>query len=255
MNSGRYSEALREYLWAFDHGIEASKSFEATRGSELLDSMIALGRKYQPAQDVLRQRLHMLASEIVRASQGGPDVDEGRLKLFVRLGTKLPEGDTVMATYAVVKAHLPVQAKLRRDLWSPIEAYLVDQRRYAETVGEQNVALENMRYYIGVFARARPEDELKQPVLRTAIEYTIEHEGGTHFEALLGAGERAAAEAFADELIDFRATSNTFVVLIRHARRAGAPDEAARIKERAEQIVSPTERKFLDEAMTQSLVE
>jgi hypothetical protein len=50
------------------------------------------------------------------------------------------------------------------------------------------VSLANMRYYISAFKRVRPEDEVKQPVLRTAIEDTVEHEGGTHFEALLGSG-------------------------------------------------------------------
>jgi hypothetical protein len=88
---------------------------------------------------------------------------------------------------------------------------------------------------------------LKQPVPRTAIEYTIRHECGTHFEAVLGAGEVEAARAFWNELVEFRPTCDTFKVLVHHALRAGAREEAGRIEDRGRDLLPAAERGCLDE--------
>ena len=252
---GRYDEALREYLWALDHGVEVNKSFEGARASSLLDALLDLAAAYPAAKAALQERSEELAHQIVRAAEGGPGMDEMVLTLFVRLGTRLDDEGVILTTYGFVKKRLPPNAKLRRDLWVRIEEFLVEQRRYRETVDEQGVGLAAIRYYVATFQRVRAEDEKKYPVLHHAIEFTIEHEGAVHFEALLGAGESAAAESFAEELIQFRPSGHTFASLIKHALRAGGQDEATRLKTKADGVVPEAERKCVDEAMNEAKTE
>lgn len=53
---GRDADALKEYLWCFDHGLEANPSFVGVRGSFLLMRIKSLARHYAPAHDALVTR-------------------------------------------------------------------------------------------------------------------------------------------------------------------------------------------------------
>ncbi len=99
-----------------------------------------------------------------------------------------------------MKARQPVEGKLRRDLWIPLEEYLVEQRRYAdagaEPGAEQETGLAAVEYYIDKLHGIGSGDEKRFPILRTTIEFTIEHHAGDHFEVLVGTGQTAAATRF-----------------------------------------------------------
>jgi len=53
---GRAEDALSEYLWCFDHGLEHGPGFRGVRLSFLLARIVQLGRTYQAALDELRKR-------------------------------------------------------------------------------------------------------------------------------------------------------------------------------------------------------
>ena len=53
---GRTEDALSEYLWCFDHGLEHGPSFTGVRLSFLLGKIVQLGRTHPAALDELRKR-------------------------------------------------------------------------------------------------------------------------------------------------------------------------------------------------------
>jgi hypothetical protein len=141
---------------------------------------------------------------------------------------------------------LPVDAVLRLSLWASIEAYLVKQRRYQDAAIEPD-GLAVVRYYVTLLST--PGEGREHPTVRQAIQFTVEYEGGNHFEALAGTGETAAAEALADELIQCAPTGHTLAILIQRARRAGATELASHLRAKANEVVPVTERNIVDEAM------
>jgi hypothetical protein len=203
----------------------------------------------------LAERAEKLARMILEAAKNARSMDSDDLVLFVRLGTRIAKEDLVFKTYDVVKSRVAVDGSLRRNLWAPIEKYLVENRRYREVAGEQAVGSAIVDYYLQALEKITISDESRDPILRVATEYTIRTEGGIHFEALLGAGAETAAMDFADRLIQFRPTTHTFAVLIRHARRAGALDVATALRTRALRLVPEADRVAIEGAFSESPID
>lgn len=250
--AGRHDDALREYLWALDHGADTKESFFGAQSSTV-DAIGALGLVFPPAKLALKARAERLAGEVVRAAANRQEVAERTLRLFVRLCDNAGEPERILETYEAVKARVSSDSRLRQNLWMRIEERFVERRNYPAAVAELDVALKAVHFYLGVFKGAGVTDVASpiQPSLIEAVEYTVDHECGNHFEALLGAGHNAEADALAEELIQFRPTAHTFAVLIRHARRAGAVDVATRFRAKAYEVIPEADRAVIDTAFTE----
>ena len=61
---GRADNALSEYLWCFDHGLEHGPGFTGVRLSFLLSRIVQLGQKHPAALDELRKRRDAAGKEI-----------------------------------------------------------------------------------------------------------------------------------------------------------------------------------------------
>src|SRR5262249_36318598 len=53
---GRYEEALAEYLWCFDHGLEKRPEFFTARATALLSDITTWSRDFPPARAELQER-------------------------------------------------------------------------------------------------------------------------------------------------------------------------------------------------------
>src|SRR5258705_11611195 len=53
---GRNEEALAEYLWCFDHGLDGHPEFTGVRLSFLLSSLARLGAVHPPARQAMEER-------------------------------------------------------------------------------------------------------------------------------------------------------------------------------------------------------
>jgi hypothetical protein len=242
IQENRNAEGLQEYLSAFDYGM-SHESF-ATARFAAVDAIALLAPRYPSARAALLDRFDKIGSELERsAKENAPLGDAALVALFVRMGIRLGEEARVVRTYSFVKSSLPIQSELRRDLWTRIEEHLVTERRYAEAVAEHEVSLAAIHYYVDALGSVKLDERL-----RPNIEFTVEHEGGTHYEALLGAGRSSEADALADDLIRFAPSAHTFATLIRHARRAGAFDVAARLKAKAYALLPIGDRVVVDVA-------
>src|SRR5438128_1217497 len=64
---GRYADALNDYLWVFDHGVEAERAFNGARASTLLEALLRLSSHYPEAKRQLEQKCNSIAREITQA--------------------------------------------------------------------------------------------------------------------------------------------------------------------------------------------
>jgi hypothetical protein len=232
---GRYAAALEEYLWALDHGREVTSAFiPASWVGELAE----LAAKYPPAAGEMRARRARLAERIIASARTGERLPRMDLVLFVRLGTEIGEDGPVLAAYAQIKALLPPEATLRRELWDAIEEHLVEHRRYAEAASEDETAAASIAFYTSELGRIPIELRPTLPGVPNAIAHTVRYPGAVHFEALAGSGSDRRATEVAEQLIELSPTRSTFQVLIAAALRAGAPSIAALLRQRATEVLS-----------------
>lgn len=246
---GEPEQALEALLWALDHGVDHDPAFSGVRGTNLLTRIFDLGETYPPARAELATRLRDLRKVVEGAAARRESTGTLDLDMLVGMSARVDRLRSAQRTYDVVAAHLPPGAELRRDLWMLIEQQLVRERRYSEANRDPDAARARVFSTLATFSWVRPEHEAQQPFWREMIELAIKSEGAVHFEALLGAGDHRAAEAFADELVGLRPTARTFAALIERARRAGAPEAAARLRARAFEVAPEADRAIIDEAM------
>src|SRR5262249_47674246 len=77
---------------------------------------------------------------------------------------------------------------------------------------------------------------------------TVVDRGGRWYEALVGVGDIDGAEKLANRLIELAPTGITYGRLIRHAARAGRPEVARKLVERAHKSLPANQQFSVDEA-------
>lgn len=222
---GDVDEATRKYLLALDEGRQRDSAFGAARG-EVVRKLAAIGERYPPARAALAERCHSLSPSVSFPAHG---LDGRDVRLFVVVCRSSGNEPEVLSAYTAAKTRLPRDSRVRIWLGGAIGEYLVEERRYAEALAATGT--EVVDYYLDLFRSSRDNEQV-----RPAIEITIANQCGAHYEALLGAGRRGEADAFAERLIDYAPTSKTLGALIERARRARALDAEARLRARAQEL-------------------
>ena len=109
---GRVDDALSEYLWCFDHGLEHGPAFTGVRLSFLLGRIVRLGQRHPPALDELRKRRDAAAKEI-EASKAGFNTAMG----FVALNSHLGDPQQTLALFDRIKEDESQPAMVRQYLF------------------------------------------------------------------------------------------------------------------------------------------
>ncbi len=105
---GRADDALSEYLWCFDHGLEHGPGFTGVRLSFLLAKIVQLGRTQPAALDELRKR----------RDAAGKDIEAGKADFptamgFAALNSHLGEPQQTLALFDRIKADKSQPARIR----------------------------------------------------------------------------------------------------------------------------------------------
>ena len=105
---GRADDALSEYLWCFDHGLEHGRGFTGVRLSFLLAKVVQLGQAHPAAIDELRKRRDAAGKKIEARS-----ADFRTAMDFAGLSSQLGEPQQTLALFDRIKADNSQPARVR----------------------------------------------------------------------------------------------------------------------------------------------
>jgi thiol-disulfide isomerase/thioredoxin len=228
---GRADDALSEYLWCFDHGLEHSRAFTGVRLSFLLGRIVQLGRTHTAALDELRKRRDVAVKKI-EAKTADFDTAMGLVALNANLG----EPQQTLALYDRIKADKSQPARVRQYLFDQALDQLLKAKRYKEVVADVD-AKAKVRDRIARHEREKgllPND----PGLRSFMKRQVSVDGVKYYEALLGSGDRSSAAEIAAMLVAFD-PSGAFPPLIAAANRAGDARAAEALAGEAHKTAKP----------------
>jgi thiol-disulfide isomerase/thioredoxin len=222
---GRYDEALAEYLWCFDHGLEHDEAFVGVRASFLVGAIARLGNNHPPALDALRDRRN--AADVALKTKEATRMLAGDL---VALNGALEEHDRTLATFDALVKRGDAGAEARATIMVFALDRFLEARRYDDvlaSVGDPIAAFDRrakeMRAALDQLKTESPEmaQEIGDYFAEAAREL-----GAQYHEALVGAGRADEAAKLADRVIANDTSGATYALLMIGADRAGKPDLA-----------------------------
>lgn len=238
---GKHAEALKHYLWCFDHGNEHHLGYAGVRLSFLLSDISRLGRDYPPALAALRERRDRAAEAVL----GGTGTFQNAMEVGA-LNSELGENDRTLAVYdQLAKANSPRNQELLQAMFSEVLDLLLAAKRYQDVVDGLGDVEETIDHRIAMY-RYTAELYKGAPDSPAAFERRwVVEEGGKHYEALLGTDMDATAAKLADRLVKFDTTGETIAKLIRHAVRAGKAATARAAAEEWAKTLTPDQRELV----------
>jgi len=247
---GLYAEALEQYLWCFDHGLEHEEAYAGVRLSFLLADIVELAKKYPPARAALVERRDRRESAPLEELQEFAHIQE-----LTALNKYLGDQERSLALFdRLVEQDAPAAAA-RRILADLIGEDLMRSKRYAPylaAVGDPLSCLErkvrNYQTFLEFEARqaesegqatSSPAEYMKGSVVRFA---------NLLYEATLGAGRPDDASKVLEFALAFDGSVRAWTGMIEAAVRAGDLDQARALVERASAAVPPDDRKKIERA-------
>ncbi len=210
---GKNAEALTEYLWCFDHGLEASPAFAGVRLSFLLMNIKNLAVHYPPAQQSLETRRDERKAKVAAGSTDSHTIQE-----LVSLNKALGEEEKNLAVFD----QLPAGSKTRDIISRLLTDQFLKARRYADvlqgTDGKSafNKAVERFNMTLDSMGKDTPT---RKQVEESFRRFTIT--AGTHyFEALAGLKRNQDGKDLAGQILKFDSSQGTRTLLAEAAQRA-----------------------------------
>lgn len=206
MMSGKYDQALPEYLWLYDTGMKQAPAYAGVRLSFLTSEMGRMAKRYAPAKEALQKRRDEAKTHMDDAS------DPIAAQEYAALCDALGDTEALLATFD----HLPAGDRRRSALGGHVFRQLVEARRYKDALDA--APYETMLRALESGFRSPPnapeqvKEQLRQYAAKTAA---------VDVEVLAGAGEFADARAMRDRLLGMDATSETRQLLRDRLVRAG----------------------------------
>jgi tetratricopeptide (TPR) repeat protein len=228
---GRTEDALSEYLWCFDHGLEHSRAFTGVRLSFLLGRIVQLGRAQPPALDELRKR-----RDAARVALVGGKADFDAAMGFTALNDNLGEPEQTLALYDRMKGDKSRPERIRQYLFDQSLGQLLKSKRYEEVVALAEPKAK-VRELIARHERDKgvfPAD----PSLHAFMKQQVCVSGAKYYEALVGSGDRRGAAEVASLLAGFD-PDDAYPALTAAAKRAGDAEAAEALAEEARKASKP----------------
>jgi thiol-disulfide isomerase/thioredoxin len=215
--SGKNAEALKEYLWCFDHGLEASPAFTGVRLSFLLSYIKNLSAEYPPALEALKSRRDEREARIGNGSIDRQDVID-----LIALNKILGEKERSLTLYD----RLPAGSRERLLTARQITPQLLEAKRYNDVLVGVDVSAA-FQQRIATLQRAltaMKQDLPSRDILRTTMRRSAVTDGVSYFEALAGLHRNEEAQALKEQILKFDPSAETQGALAEAANRAGNHD-------------------------------
>lgn len=227
---GKYEEALKEYLWCYDHGNENMVGFHGVRGSFLLSDIARLGRNYPPALDELRKRRDMAQDRVVNEAPKKPSL----WRMFDVVKTDYPAMDVAALNEYLGEEEktLELYDKLRNEHpdWPAVDMLrrsvfdlLLKKKRYAEIVEFTDIEEE-------IRGRLKRKEEMRMFIPKEQLEEfeamdrrMIIEDIAKYYEILLGVKDTEGAARLATQALEIDDSQETYNLLAWHGYLSGKP--------------------------------
>jgi thiol-disulfide isomerase/thioredoxin len=224
--AGQFAEALAEYLWCYDEGVQHSPAYAGVRNSFLVSSLGKLAKKHAPARDALRERRDRLQPAVLAPAPKRMDVvafamlnktlgdDQRNLELFDQLGQQGEAGKAARQALVVV-----------------LMDTLLEKQRYAELLenaGDIATKLEKKSARLAKLPAAKESNPLASAG-RGALEYEIDRTSKVYYECLLGTGRFPEAARVAELALSARPERELFTALVDAALRTQRYDQGRQL--------------------------
>jgi thiol-disulfide isomerase/thioredoxin len=220
---GKNAEALSEYLWCFDHGLEAGPGFTGVRLSYLLSYIKNLSADYPPARRALETR-----RDERQAKVAGGTTDFQTIQDLFALNKTLGQEEKNLAVFD----QLPADSAARNRVADLLVDQFLQAKRYADvlqgTDGKASFKKAVARFDMML-------DYLKDSPSRKQVEenfraYTVAA-GTQYFEALAGMKRDQDGKDLAAQILKFDSSEATRISLAKAAQRAENTELAQYVKQ------------------------
>lgn len=221
-SQGDNARALEKYLWLVDNSVKIDPAFLGVRDTILLESLVTLAARYEPAAAAIRSRQTALERRLLRAPSS---VDTLEIALFASLNAKVGE-DARTASVLGRIAKTPETANVRRVLVRLLLGRLL----------ETNDGGSLLRNYDDVRSEILDErDTLKHHQNRLLEKvYRI-------YELMLNGNNLEQAKSMVDLALEIDSTNRSFVQLLSRSNGPGRDAIAEFVLDRARQHLPTVE--------------
>lgn len=247
---GKYKEALDEYLWCYDHGLEYDQAFSGVRLSFLLSAIVDLGGRYPEAIQALKQRRDLAEQQLLS--------DQGKVEQvydFAALNRELKDKPRSLKAYDKLK-----QAKASK-LESAILNYVIEDlllaHRYSDildTVSDCNKMVEQqIKNYqtLENFYKDKKEISNSDHGLPVIKKLTI-NKSANFYEALLGVKQFENADKIETQIISFSSSKEVFTELINRANRVENKEKVKSLLGQAAKVLPESDYLLVQKAVEEN---
>jgi thiol-disulfide isomerase/thioredoxin len=223
LQKGKDAEALEQFLWCFDHGLETEPAFAGVRLSFLLNFIKSMAPRFPAAREALEKRRDELLAKVLAGSSDRQTVVD-----LVNLNGALNQKEKNLALFD----KLPAASPVRSDVADLMVDQLLEARRYADVLGDRDAQAifrtqaEQCKQTLASFPKDNPMKEQMEEGLRSFAA----SKGADLFEALAGLGKNEQAKELAQEIVKFDSSAETRAKLTKAAARAGNAELAQHLE-------------------------
>jgi hypothetical protein len=227
---GQTEQALREYLWALDHGLEVDPGFTGVRNTILIRKIIELGTAEQSALRELEARAARL-EEAILTSRGAPVATFDDVMLYVALNRERNDQERTLRVYQLLRQRGSALADDLYDL--DVSDRLLEQRKYAELLEREDWWNSKL--------------ELNEKIVAVSVTAFRAH-AIDFFESLAGAKRNEDAMAVLARVEARDVSAKSFVTFMERAVRPGNAELAVLVLRRGRERVPTGEQSVLTNA-------
>jgi len=210
---GRYEEALAEFIWCYDEGLEFNPFFMGVRNSFLVGDFIQLGRKFPPALDALRERAES-AREKLLSGEGGLQESMDVSSILAALD----EHHKLLELWDELKAADLTNSMVEIGLFQQVLDLMLENERYAEIleqIGRLDLHLNGLVFRYEMVVSLNEDEDSSMEFMLTSCLTDL----SKTYQALLGA-EDERAPSFAEDVLEFNSSPEAYSLLVLAAANA-----------------------------------
>jgi thiol-disulfide isomerase/thioredoxin len=223
---GKDAEALTEFLWCFDHGLDGgpASGFSGVRLSFLLMYIKNLAAHYPPAQQAMENRRDERQAKVAAGS-----MDSQTIQDLIALNKTLGQEEKNLAVFD----QLPAGSNTRELVSRLLTDQLLEAKRYADVLQGTDgkpafkQSVDQFNLMLDSVGKNNPMKERLEEISRK-----MAVKSGAHsFEALAGLKRNQDGKELAGQILKFDSSQDTHTLLADAAQRAGNAELSQFVKQ------------------------